>query len=523
MITLGGKMKRLNMKLSSLMIVTSLLSFHFAHAENESLVAPATDSSEESAGESNNSNFRSKKYINLTVGFEETIKLPKLPPNVVFKGTFRNIVNAERNVELNILKLTPKAEGFATLTIHDKNKDRVIAEYRIDVKKSKLDKVVREMRALLVDIEGITIKVANDKVVVDGQVLLPKDLSRILNVVAHYPDQATSMVTISPIAQKKIAEFISRDINNPEITVRTIDNKIILEGFANNEEEMKKAEIIAKLYLPPVVVDAVGSEKGIKYQKPVNDGVVNLIVVKEAPAAPPAKMVQLVVHYVELKKDYSKAFRFQFTPTLEDNSSMTITSGGSGGGVITQLTGIVSGLLPKLNSAKQHGHARVLESTSLIVEDGKKGEISQVTQQPYSVIGRDGVQGTAFTDVGIQAGITPVILGEKSGSVAMDMSFSISSMLGTAANGAPITSKNTINSRVTVRDRQSAAIGGLIKNSTSTGYNRNPAAKNPIISLYASKEFQRDQSQFVVFVTPIIKTSASAGSEQVKKKFRLRE
>ena len=234
-------------------------------------------------------------------------------------------------------------------------------------------------------------------------------------------------------------------------------------------------------------------------------------------------MVQLVVHYVELKKDYSKAFRFQFTPTLEDNSSMTVTSGGSSGGVVTQLTGIVSGLLPKLNSAKQHGHARVLESTSLIVEDGKKGEISQVTQQPYSVIGRDGVQGTAFTDVGIQAGITPVILGEKSGSVAMDMNFSISSMLGTAQNGAPITAKNTINSRVTVRDRQSAAIGGLIKNSTSTGYNRNPAAKNPIISLYASKEFQRDQSQFVVFVTPIIKTSASSGSEQVKKKFRLRE
>jgi len=513
--------KFLSLISSSAVTVALLLCPQNLWAESDALEAPATDSSEQTPSESDSLNFRSKKYLNLTVGFEEVFKLPPLPKNVSFRGSFRNITNVDIDKKMNLLRVTPKAEGFATLTIHDNNNGKVIAEYRIDVKKSKLDKIVREIRALLIDIEGISIKVVNNKVIVDGQVLLPKDFSRILNVIGQFPDQAASLVTISPLAQKKIAEFIARDINNPEITVRTIDSKIVLEGFANNEEEMKKAEIIAKLYLPPVVLDM--NFDRIKTQKPVNDGVINLIVVKEAAAAPPAKMVQLVVHYVELKKDYSKAFRFQFTPTLEDSSSLSITQNGAGGGVVSQLTGVVSNLLPKLNWAKQHGHARVLESTSLIVEDGKKGEISQVTQQPYSVIGKDGVQGTAFTDVGIQAGVTPVILGEKSGSVAMDMNFSISSMLGTAQNGAPITAKNTINSRITVRDRQSAAVGGLIKNSTSTGYNRNPAARNPIISLYASKEFQRDQSQFVVFITPIIKTSASAGSEQVKKKFRLRE
>ena len=105
----------------------------------------------------------------------------------------------------------------------------------------------------------------------------------------------------------------------------------------------------------------------------------------------------------------------------------------------------------------------------------------------------------------------------------MDMEFSLSNLIGTA-NGAPITTANTIMSSITGRDRQSAAVGGLIKNASSTGYNRLPSSvKNPIISLYASKEFQRQQSQFVVFVTPIVKTSASSGSEQIKKKFRLRD
>ncbi len=125
-----------------------------------------------------------------------------------------------------------------------------------------------------------------------------------------------------------------------------------------------------------------------------------------------------------------------------------------------------------------------------------------MTDQPYPVIGKDGTQGTAFASVGIITGITPVLLGEKSGSVHMEMSFEVSSMIGSTAMGAPIVSKNQMSSTVTVRDRQSAAVGGLIRNSSSTGYNR-PGSdiKNPIITLYASKEFAKQQSQFVVFVT----------------------
>ena len=41
--------------------------------------------------------------------------------------------------------------------------------------------------------------------------------------------------------------------------------------------------------------------------------------------------------------------------------------------------------------------------------------------------------------------------------------------------------------------------------------------------LYSAKDFRRNKNQFVVFVTPIIKASASQGSEGIKRKFRLRE
>lgn len=505
------------MKITLLLALSLLISCHVGSVS----WAQTQDDDDQSADQQ----FRMHKFINLTLGIEQDEKLPPLPPDVEFKGDFRKIVTAAHSKELNVIRFTPRAEGFATMTIHDKKNGKVVAEFRIDVKKSKLDKVVKEIRALLGDIEGITIKVVNNRVVVDGQILLPRDLSRIYNVVQQYGDQASSLVTLSPLAQKKIAEFIARDINNPEIEVRAVNDKFILQGSAGSEDEKARAEIIAKTYVPDVVVEAAEEKGVIKKRRPVNDGVINLITVKEQAAPPPAKMIQLVLHYVELTKDYSKAFKFQFTPQLGDNSTLQFQTGGSSaGGVVSTITGTISNLLPRLNWAKEHGHARILESTSLIVQDGKKGEIKQMTNMPYSVIGSTGQTGTAFAEVGIKSTIQPVILGEKSGSIHMDMEFALSNLLGSGQNGAPITSSNTVQSSVIVRDRQSAAIGGLIRNSSSTGYNRLPSnVTDPIISLYASKQFQRNQSQFVVFITPVIKTSASTGAEQIKKKFRLRD
>ncbi|MES3037563.1 MAG: BON domain-containing protein [Bdellovibrionota bacterium] len=469
--------------------------------------------------------FRKSQFVNLTLGIEQDLKLPTLPDNIEFKGDFRKITNAAISKEMNILKFIPKAEGFATLTIHDKSNGKIVAEYRIDVKKSKLDKIVKEVQALLGDIEGINIKIVNNRVVIDGQILLPKDMSRIYNVANQFGDQVSSLVTLSPLAQKKIAEFIARDINNPEVEVRAVNDKFILQGFVASADERDRAEIIAKTYVPDIIVEAAEEKGVIKRRKPANDGVINLLQIKEGAPAPPKKMVQLVIHFVELKKDYSKNFKFQFTPEIADGTQFTFSSGGSGGGgVVSAITGTISNFLPKLNWAKSHGYARILESTSLIVEDSKKGEIKQVTKQPYTTISSDGKTATAFAEVGIASNITPTITEERSGSVKMDIQFSISAMVGTTSGGQPIVSENMVNTGVTVRDRQSAAIGGLIKNSSSTGFNRTPSnVSNPLISLLASKEFQRDQSQFVVFITPIIKTSASSGSEQIKKKFKLRD
>lgn len=479
------------------------------------LLAPNNSFSQESKS-------ATKKFINLTVGLSTDEKLPFLPDDPQFTGDFKKITKLSVAKDMKLLRFDPTSEGVATLNVLD-NRGRKVAEYVITIKKSKLENVVREMRSLLGEIEGISIKIVNNKVIVDGEILLPKDMNRIMSVVSQYGDQAATIVTLSPIAQKKIAEIIEKDINNPEITVRAVNGKFILEGLAGSKEEKDRAYIIAQTYVPDYVVGAAEKSGDIKVQRSIP--VLNLIELKPAGEAPPKKIVQLVVHYVELQKDYTRGFRFQFTPTLEDQTKIDFQSGSrSPSGFITSITGIVSNLLPKLNWAKEHGHARILQTSSVIVLEGQAGKIQSVTKVPYQTAGAQGQIQTSFEDAGIITDITPTIPNPNSDSINLSVSFKLKSLIGQTESG-PLISDNSIQTAVTVRSSQSAAIGGLVSNSSGTDYNKLPkgTSDNPLISLYSSKLFRRNQSQFVVFITPIIKNSASAGSEKIKAKFRLRE
>lgn len=467
------------------------------------------------------SDKREVDSISLSIGIYTDKKIPLAPSNFSKGGTYQKITRIQYNPETKTLRFDPKAEGVGTLIIKDPVTGAIIYEFEIDVKKTDHHKVAREIRSLLGDIEGISVKIINNKVIVDGEILLPRDMNRIHSVVKQYGDRASSLVTLSPLAQTKIAQFIERAINNPEIQVRAVNGKFILEGWAGSKEEKDKAEILAKTYVPDVVVDEAVADKKVLERRA--DVVINLIKIKPPPEEEPKKIVQLVIHFVELQKDYNRGFRFQWTPDLGDGSQLDFSTGGrSPGGAVATITGTIRNLLPKLNWAKQHGHARVLQSSSLIVEEGRQGILNSISRLPYQVVNSEGQPSTNFEEAGLKTAITPSILGARSDSVKLETNFSVKSLVSYTSQG-PLTAAREIQTVIVVRSGQSAAIGGLITSDTGTNYNKLPqdASPNPLISLYASKDFRNNQSQFVVFITPIIKSSASAGAEQIKRKFRL--
>lgn len=462
------------------------------------------------------------KYLILYKGIEHEETLSTIPANAEFRGDFKGVTKAGIAREYQKILFTPTTPGIGTMSIHDKKGSKVF-EFRIEVRETNLTRIVREIRQLLNEIEGISIKIVNNRVVVDGKVIHPEDLNRIVAVLKQYGDQAASLVEVSPFAQQKIAEIIEREINNPDVQVRARNQKYILSGEVGSNFEKDQAELIARTYVPPPVSGEAENQDIIKKRK--EESVINLINTRAPAEKPPKKLIQLVLHYVELNKDYSNSSRFQWTPGISDESTLAFTRDSrQPSGIVATITGTVSNLIPKLNWAKAHGLARILTSTNVITEEDNVGTINQTTTIPTTIVNQEGavVPGPPAS-ISLNSAIKPTIENARTDLIKLEMNFTIGSLISITAAG-PMTSQDLIKTIVSVRSSESAAVGGLIRNNQTMDYNKLPdGVKNPLFSFYSSKAFQKNQSQFVVFVTPIIKSSASSGTEKIKEKFRVND
>jgi pilus assembly protein CpaC len=463
------------------------------------------------------------KYLILYQGVEQDETLPVLPQDPEFGGDWKGVTKAAVSREYQRVRFTPIKPGIATFTVHDRKGVKVF-EYRIEVRDTKLTKMVREIRLLLSDIEGITIKIVNDRVVVDGKVIHPEDLNRIVGVLGQYGNDAASLVEVSPFAQQKIAEIIEREINNPDVQVRARNGVFVLTGEVQSEYDKTQAELIARTYVPgPTFGEAEKSKDLLKAKR---DNVANLLFIRPPPQVEPQpKLIQVVIHYVELSKDYSNSSRFQWTPGISDQTNVSFTRDSrQPSGIVASITGTISNLLPRLNWAKGHGHARILKTTSMITKDGIEATMDSITKVPVVSASAQGVPtNLPPIEYGTSASVTPKVLSAKSDAVNLAINIRVSDVIGNSSAG-PSTSTNNLKTNLDVRSGESAAIGGFITNNHNMNYNKLPPdVQNPLFSLYSSKEFQKGQSQFVIFVTPIIKASASSGVEKIKEKFRLNE
>jgi len=470
------------------------------------------------------------EYLDLIQGVYVDQKFEDLPDESVFKYENKNF---KRYVELiydndrKVFRFKPKRKGSATIRlVNKKDPDLIIKQIKVNVQKSNLDKIAKEIKSLLGEIEGIEIKTINNKVLVDGYILLSKDINRIAMVLDQYDkNQVKSIVRLSPLTRKKIAERIEAEIDNPNIYVTVINDFFMLEGSESYSGEKARAEEIAQAHVSDILMKfAVKNDRGGSLLKEVRKDkiVINNIMQVRPKEKSPTKMIQVVVHYVELSKTYTKGFNFSWAPTLSDAGTLTLEGGDlNSTNILSSLKATISNLLPRLNWAREHGHARVLDTMNVTVEEGKEGKVNSrktITRFIPNALGGT-IPQTDNVEIGTT--VTPNLDPSKRDSVNMAITINIGEITEVSEAGNQ-TSTNTVNTHVTVRDKQSAAVGGLLRSTSATGYNRTPADNTQtLFRLAASKSVARAQNQFVIFVTPIVKSNASQGMERIKSKFRL--
>ncbi len=271
------------------------------------------------------------------------------------------------------LVFKPLKGGETTVSVRDAD-GNIKLIFTVVVTGNNLLRRAAEIRELLRDIEGIDIRVVGQKIAVDGQVIVPNDYTRLLSVLADksYSDLIINLTTMSPLSLQVLAKRIGEDIAAfaPNVKTRVVNGVIWLEGTVDNDATANRAVSVATLYLPEVRPGNPLLAKDPGAQSLTRPLIKSFILVNPSPPKKQVKLVRITVHYVELSKDYSKAFGFKWEPGFTADPTITIGTAqeGGSGAATTSFTATVSSLVPKLSSAQSAGFARILKTGTVIVK-----------------------------------------------------------------------------------------------------------------------------------------------------------
>src|SRR5690606_5033958 len=103
-----------------------------------------------------------------------------------------------------------------------------------------------EVRALLGEREGLVVRAAGERVIIDGEAYTPEDHRRVQAVLELYPD-VRSMVRVTEHARNLSVAEINRELRRAglgHVVAQAIGGRIVLEGHVESEVEKRKAELV---------------------------------------------------------------------------------------------------------------------------------------------------------------------------------------------------------------------------------------------------------------------------------------
>lgn len=145
--------------------------------------------------------------------------------------------------------VTGKAEGVTSLHVWDRG-GRTTYKVRVFVDRESLCKEI----VSIIELPGISVRVANETILLEGRVKTAGDASRAEKIARAYSDKVLNLLEIEEKAEPvPIAQVISDAIGLSTVKVTVVGNTALLEGQVEDENQAVRAEKIASLYVEKVV------------------------------------------------------------------------------------------------------------------------------------------------------------------------------------------------------------------------------------------------------------------------------
>ncbi len=282
---------------------------------------------------------------------------------------------------------------------------------------------------------------------------------------------------------------------NAHVRVRSLNGRVLLEGYVANSPVAEKAVAIAKDFAGDQVTNSLNIEAN--------------------------QQVNLEVRMVEVNRLAGKDFGINWNLSNGNGTTYNTGSGVSGG--LSPAIGALSGALPfgsilshllgagtnpdvLITALEQKNLARRLAEPNLTTMSGQPASFHAGGEVPITTCDGSGATtkcGTIYKEFGVQLNFTPIVL--EDGLINLSINPEVSEIdAANSINGNFAFTNRKTNTSVELRNGQSFAIAGLLQTVNAKTISQVPVLGNvPILgALFRSSSFQKKESDLVIIVTP---------------------
>jgi pilus assembly protein CpaC len=304
-------------------------------------------------------------------------------------------------------------------------------------------------------------------------------------------------VTVTPDAmglKQKLAEVLPTE----NLGVQVANDRLILSGTASSAAAVQRAMTIAMAYAPDKVINMTGVGT--------------------------AQQILLEVRFAEMQRGTVKALgidRVEFGTQSDGTFARTNAQGiGPGFGITGTFGGAFSmpGFAFRFQALERQGLIRTLAQPNIIALSGETANFLAGGEFPVPVaVTQNNQIAVEFKQFGVGLAFTPTLL--EDGLINLLVAPEVSSLdpaAGITLAGLRIPGLKVRRARTTLelRDGQTFALAGLIQSDFRDTVNAVPLlGKIPIIgALFRSSDFERQETELVILVTPRIVRPVAAGT-----------
>jgi len=321
---------------------------------------------------------------------------------------------------------------------------------------------------------GLKIQIQNSKIYVSGRLLRLSDWEKLALISQQESLRWVLKAQIDSAIQSQILKQTKNILEESNLPIPSLKVTPLLEARiskTNAQHSERFAEVLSSL----------------GYQ-----------IVEDSKAIEIEPMVDLKVQMVELKKssfhklgiDLPQSYKAQILPASNFK-------------VVGQPFEIA------LNALEQDGSARIIAEPHLSCRSGKEAKFLAGGEFPIKIVNFE-THDIQWKKHGILLDFKP--LADRSGQMSLSLSAEVS-MLDQAqtVDGIPGILVNRVESHLDLKNSQTVALSGLIKQHTGTSNQGLYGLKDiPVIgSLFSSEDYREERTDLVVFVTPKVLTGGA--------------